>query len=256
MPIDHMRLSWLMARRRSIGLQPMTGGSGAHVQRRGDRFRGQAAPVQPRQLLATALPPCTPVCPQPRFLGAIQSWWCLALHNDLALRDRPRSLPHGAAVAIGGTLQGIAKVAQQMLPVGDLGRLRRTLARPRHRRHRGHERHQAHSSMPTTRGEGWVSRSVARTSRSSVSPLAGMDSHPARHDPASPPGARPMWRWMPPRRAVRRARGDATPDRRSAKTRRGQPTLAQQNRRARTWMTTAHPCQGRSASVRVSWLWT
>ena len=84
-----------------------------------------------------------------------------------------------------------------------------------------------------TRG-GENTTALDRIMRSSVSPLTGMASCWARRDPGSPPNAKPIWRCMSPRRAVRRARGGPTSGRRSVKICRGQLALVHRNRLART----------------------
>ncbi len=123
-----MRLPRLVVRRWPFGLQPTAGRSGAHAQRRRDCLRGQAAPVQPGQLLVAVLPLGTPVRLQSRRFSAVWGRRRLVLLSSLLLHDRPCGLAHGAAVAINGALQSVAETAQQMPPIRDLHRSRRSSA--------------------------------------------------------------------------------------------------------------------------------
>jgi len=86
--------------------------------------------------------------------------------------------------------------------------------------------------MPTTRGAFAGSNSAAVIIRSSVSPLTGMASLPARREPAAPPAAKPIARWLSPSLIVRRAFGCTVCGSRSVKIRRSHKAFPQRNRRA------------------------
>ena len=102
--------------------------------------------------------------------------------------------------------------------------------------------------MPTTRGAGLDGSGDRRISRSTVSPLTGMNSRHDSRAPASPPSAMPMLVCARARRLDRRTLVPARAGTGSVKTCPGQ----RRQRKRRTWTrhSTALSCQGRSAILR------